>query len=184
MKETKNTTTMDINQLITATKAQLSRLGYKPCSIGRMEAVWKHLAVYCEEHNAGFLSAESAHSFVRDWYGVVLGDMDASHNVNRAVHMLLDFQQFGMIFKQSHMTLKSFSDSYSPLFEGFLNSLCKDGFSEGSIRTWRSRLFRFEYFLSCSGISQFKQIELHHLNTYIESAPRRAQCLMGGNPIW
>lgn len=180
MKETKNTTTMDINQLITATKAQLSRLGYKPCSIGRMEAVWKHLAVYCEEHNAGFLSAESAHSFVWDWYGAVLGDMDASHNVNRAVHMLLDFQQFGMIFKQSHITLKSFSDSYSPLFEGFLNSLCKDGFSEGSIRTWRSRLFRFEYFLSCSGISQFKQIELHHLNMYIETLSGFSSGTVGG----
>lgn len=180
MKESKNTATMDIRQLITSAKEQMSELGYKKCSIDRMDAVWKNLAAYCEEHNDGLLTAESARSFVWDLYGTVLGDKDASQNVNRAVHILLDIQQFGMIFKQSHMTLKSFSDAYSPLFEGFLKSLRKDGFSEGSVRTWRSRLFRFEYFLSNSGICQFNQIELQHLNTYIETLAGFSSGTVGG----
>ena len=135
MKEPKNTTAMDIRQLVTAAKEQMSGLGYSQFSIDRMDAVWKELAVYCEEHNGGLLTAESARSFVWEMYGAVLGEKDASQNVNRAVHILLDIQQFGMIFKQSHMTLKSFSDAYSPLFEGFLEKLRKDGFSEGSVRT-------------------------------------------------
>lgn len=169
MKETKSTPAADIRELVTAVKAQMSELGYSQYTIDRMDAVWKNLASYCEEHNDGLLTAESARCFVWDIYGAVLGEKDTSQNVNRAVHILLDFQQFGMIFKQSHMTLKSFSDAFSPLFEGFLEKLRKDGFAEGSVRTWRSRLFRFEYFLANSGIDRFSQIELHHLNAYIET---------------
>lgn len=180
MKKTKNTTPMDIRQLIAATKNQLFILGYKPYTVERMDAVWKHLAFYCEKHNSGFLTVELSRSFVWEQYGAVLGDQDASHNVNRAVHMLLDFQQFGMVFKQSHMTIKSFSDAYSLLFEGFLNSLSDAGFSDGSVRTWRSRLFRFEYFLINTGVEQFSQLELHHLNAYIETLSGFSSGTVGG----
>lgn len=180
MKETKSTPAAGIRELVTAVKAQMSGLGYSQYTIDRMDAVWKNLASYCEEHNDGLLTAESARGFVWDLYGAVLGEKDASQNVNRAVHILLDFQQFGMIFKQSHMTLKSFSDAFSPLFEGFLEKLRKDGFAEGSVRTWRSRLFRFEYFLANSGIDRFSQIELHHLNAYIETLAGFSSGTVGG----
>lgn len=180
MKETNNTTTVNIHQLITATKEQLARLDYKPRTIARMDAVWNNLVAYCEEHTGGFLTVESARSFVWDQYGAVLGDTDASHNVNRAVHILLDFQQFGMIFKQSHMTIKAFSDVYSPLFEGFLDSLRNDNFSEGSVRTWRSRLFRFEYFLMNNRIEHFGQLELSHVNAYIETLSGFSSGTVGG----
>lgn len=180
MKETKSTPAAGIHELVTAVKAQMSGLGYSQYTIDRMNAVWKNLASYCEEHNDGLLTAESARGFVWDLYGAVLGEKDASQNVNRAVHILLDFQQFSMIFKQSHMTLKSFSDAFSPLFEGFLEKLRKDGFAEGSVRTWRSRLFRFEYFLANSGIDRFSQIELHHLNTYIETLAGFSSGTVGG----
>ncbi len=180
MKETKSTPAAGIHELVTAVKAQMSGLGYSQYTIDRMNAVWKNLASYCEEHNDGLLTAESARGFVWDLYGAVLGEKDASQNVNRAVHILLDFQQFSMIFKQSHMTLKSFSDAFSPLFEGFLEKLRKDGFAEGSVRTWRSRLFRFEYFLANSGIDRFSQIELHHLNTYIETLAGLSSGTVGG----
>ena len=180
MKETKSTPAAGIRELVTAVKAQMSGLGYSQYTIDRMDAVWKNLASYCEEHNDGLLTAESARGFVWDLYGAVLGEKDASQNVNRAVHILLDFQQFGMIFKQSHMTLKSFSDAFSPLFEGFLEKQRKDGFAEGSVRTWRSRLFRFEYFLANSGIDRFSQIELHHLNAYIETLAGFSSGTVGG----
>ena len=180
MKETKSTPAAGIRELVTAVKAQMSGFGYSQYTIDRMDAVWKNLASYCEEHNDGLLTAESARGFVWDLYGAVLGEKDASQNVNRAVHILLDFQQFGMIFKQSHMTLKSFSDAFSPLFEGFLEKLRKDGFAEGSVRTWRSRLFRFEYFLANIGIGRFSQIELHHLNAYIETLAGFSSGTVGG----
>ncbi len=83
--------------------------------------------------------------------------------------MLDDYLQYGMVFKQSSITLKGFSPVYKDLFEGFLNHLRQKQVSENSIRTWRSRLFRFEYFLIQSGIERFNQLQLHHVNAYIES---------------
>ena len=83
--------------------------------------------------------------------------------------MLNDYLQYGMVFKQSSITLKGFSPAYRELFEGFLDHLGQSQVSKGSIRTWRGRLFRFEYFLLQSGIGHFREIELHHVNTYIES---------------
>ena len=101
MKETKSTPAADIRELVTAVKAQMSGLGYSQYTIDRMDAVWKNLASYCEEHNDGLLTAESARCFVWDLYGAVLGEKDTSQNVNRAVHILLDFQQFGIRWMDS-----------------------------------------------------------------------------------
>jgi len=112
---------------------------------------------------------ELGRAFVWDWYGSVLGDKDTSHNVNRAIHMLADFEQYGMVFKQSSVTLKGFSEGYKSLFEGFLEHLRKTGTAEGSIGTWKSRLFRFEYFLQNKNITSFSEIEAQHIFTYVES---------------
>lgn len=60
MKETKSTPATGIRELVTAVKAQMSGLGYSQYTIDRMDAVWKNLASYCEEHNDGLLTAESA----------------------------------------------------------------------------------------------------------------------------
>lgn len=169
MNETTNTATVGIRQLIEAVKAQMSKLGYKNSSIERMDDVWRNLAIYCEQHTDGVLTEESAKGFVLDVYGSVLGEKGALHNVSRAIHLLQDFRQFGMIFKQSHATLKTFSEAYNALFEGFLESLRKDGSSEGTIKTYCGQLFRFEYFLVNNGLDRFSQIELHHLNEYIET---------------
>ncbi len=169
MNETTNTTTASVRQLIGAVKEQMAQLSYKPSSVERMDDVWRNLAVYCEQHTNGVLTDESAQGFVLDVYGGVLGEKRALYHVNRAIHMLQDFQKFGIIFKRSRATLKVFSEAYDSLFESFLEDLRKDGFSEGTIKTWRGQLFRFEHFLVSNGIDSFDQIELHHVNEYIKT---------------
>lgn len=158
-----------MGEVITKLKLHLAELGYSERTISRLDAVWKELIVYCQDQVPFEASTDLGRRFVWDRYGFVLGEKDASHNVNRAVHMLEDYLQYGMIFKQSTATLKGFSPAYRDLFEGFLNHLRQDQVAEGSIRTWRGRLFRFEYFLLRSGVFHFNQLELHHVNTYIET---------------
>lgn len=150
-------------------KLHLAELGYSESTILRLDATWKELIVYCEAHQATEFTVDLERRFVWERYGADLGDRDISQNVSRAIHMLDDYLQYGMVFKQSSITLKGFSPAYKELFEGFLDSLRQNQVAEGSIRTWRSRLFRFEYFLLESGIEHFHQLELHHVNTYIES---------------
>lgn len=158
-----------IPDLIAGVKSSMEELGYSTSTMMRLEHVWTRFRLYCEANGIDAFTAEHARSFVSDRYGAVLGDKDASHNVNRAMHLLLDYQSFGMIFKQSHATLKGFSPGYADLFDGFLEYLGNQGTAEKSIATWRSRLFRLEHFLIGHGLDRFGQIELHHVNSYVES---------------
>lgn len=180
MKQDQNTQELEIRELISEAKSHLTQIGYRPRTIERLDAVWRKLEDYCDLQGTSSLTAESSREFVWERYGSVLGEKDTSHNVNRAVHLLLDFQKFGMVFKQSSMTIKGFSEPYRELFEGFLKHLHQEGVADGSIRTWRSRLFRFEYLLENNGIAHFSQIELHHVNAYIESLAGFSSGTVGG----
>lgn len=180
MKQDQNTQELEIRELISEAKSHLTQIGYRPRTIERLDAVWRKLEDYCDLQGTSSLTAESGREFVWERYGSVLGEKDTSHNVNRAVHLLLDFQKFGMVFKQSSMTIKGFSEPYRELLEGFLKHLHQEGVADGSIRTWRSRLFRFEYFLENNGIAHFSKIELHHVNAYIESLAGFSSGTIGG----
>ena len=158
-----------IIEIVGELKEHLSSIGYSVSAIARMNSVWKKLITYCEEREIFEFTADVGRRFVWEQYGAVLGDKDASHNVNRAVHMLVDFVQFGMVYKQSSLKLKGFSPEFRDLFEGFLQTFRDEDRAEASIMTWRSRIFRFEYFLIQSGVENFSQIQLSHVNAYLES---------------
>lgn len=172
-----NTQEAKIESLVSGLKLSLSELGYKTSTIERLGAVWSKLIAYCDQQQVTLLTAEISREFSLKQYGSILGDKDASHNVSRAMHMLLDFQNFGMVFKQSSATIKGFSTKFKTLFEGFLEHLRKTGTAEGSIATWKSRLFRFEYFLNNIEITEFEQIQREHIYTYVESLT----CFSSGN---
>lgn len=158
-----------LEKAIADLKLHLTELSYSESTISRLDATWKELVTYCNVQRPAEFTVDFEREFVWERYGADLGDRDISNNISRAIHMLDDYLQYGMVFKQSSITLKGFSPVYKDLFEGFLDHLRKNQISENSIRTWRSRLFRFEYFLLQSGIERFHQIKLHHVNTYIES---------------
>ena len=158
-----------IRELVDGLNDHLPKINYQPTTVARLNAEWKKLIEYADAKDTDVFSIELGRAFVWEWCGSILGDKDTSQNVNRAIHMLADFDRYGMVFKQSSMTLKGFSKAYKLLFEGFLEHLRKTGTAEGSIPTWKSRLFRLEYFLQNNGISEFKQIEKHHMFTYAET---------------
>ena len=158
-----------IRQIVSDLKTHLFSIGYSQSTVARMDSIWKRLIAYCEEQNILDFSAEVGRKFVWEQFGAVLGDKNCSHNLNRAVHVLLDFMQFGMVFKQSSLTLMGFSPGFKRLFEGFLQTFRDEDRAEASITTWRSRLFRFEYFLLRSGVEDFSQVQIKHVNAYVES---------------
>lgn len=169
MSETCTMEQKSIRELVNELKVHLEGLGYQPSTIARLDAEWKKLTEYADMQGYSIFTMELGCAFVWQYCGSRLGDVDTSHNVNRAIHLLADFDQYGMVFKQSSATLKGFSVAYKDLFEGFLEHLRRRGMAEGSIRTWRGRLFRFEYFLQNSGVTEFEQISAEHIHTYAES---------------
>ena len=90
-----------IKRSVDELKLHLAELNYSEGTISRLDATWKELIAYCEAHEPRELSVDLERKFVWERYGCVLGDKDASQNVNRAIHMLNDYLQYGMVFKQS-----------------------------------------------------------------------------------
>lgn len=159
----------DTARLVEELTGKLEAMGYSDATITRLNSVWRNLVPYANENASGAFSMEMAREFIQSHYGYRLDDPDASHNIHRAIHLLSDFQRYGTVFKQSHATLKGFTKSYRQVFEGFLQNLSTQGVAPGSLRTWRSRLFRLEHFLRHHGIEEFRLIRIQHINSYIES---------------
>ena len=100
---------------------------------------------------------------------MVLGDDNASHTVNRVFRMLAYFQSFGKIYKNpSSIVQKSFSEENKSLYESVLEDYRKVA-TESSVSKYHLFLLRFDKFLKERGIVYFMQLELHHINIYIES---------------
>jgi site-specific recombinase XerD len=158
-----------VGELVSRLNAHLEQLGYRQSSLDTYGRILKRLQVYCAEKDAVVFTMDLGRDFVQDCYGMVLGDRDKFKNISRAIHMLADFQRFGMIFKQHNCNPRGFSNEYKPLFEGFLESLAKTRLAKGTIKSYRSSLFRLENFLLTRGVSQFSQLGLHQVNIYVES---------------
>ena len=158
-----------IRDLVSELKRYLPGIDYQASTIARLNADWNKLISYADAHGVEEFSMDLGRTFVWETCGAMLGDKDASHNLNRAIHMLADFERYGMVFKSSKETLKKFSQEFATLFEAYLKYLRKAGTAEGSIRTWRGRLFRFDSFLRGNGIDNFCEIGAQHILTYVES---------------
>ena len=100
-----------LGKTISKLKSHLAELGYSESTILRLDATWKELIVYCEAHQATEFTVDLERKFVWERYGADLGDRDISQNVSRAIHMLDDYLQYGMVFKQSSITLEGLFSS-------------------------------------------------------------------------
>lgn len=158
-----------IKELIAALNSHLKQIGYRPSSLKTYGGILSRLQEYCTARGYEFFSMELGQNFVRDCYGIVLGERDKVKNISRAVHMLADFQRFGMVFKQHNCNPRGFTIEYKSLLDGFLISLEKTWLAKGTIKSYRNSLFRLESFLITRGVTRFNQLELFHVNAYIES---------------
>jgi hypothetical protein len=159
MLKTSTTEQLCVKELVDKLKIHLSELGYSPHTIERLDAEWRERIAFSSAQYIRTFTMELGRAFIWDCRGFRIGDKDSSANVTRAIHMLADFEQYGMVFKQSRGHIKGFSVEFKVLFEGFLEYLHKTGISDGSIVTWRSRLFRFEQFLQKKGISTLNRLK-------------------------
>lgn len=163
------TQAMPIGELVATLYSQMREYGYAQSSMETYRRICEKLLNFFEENDVAEFDIETGRRFVWECCGSRLGNSGYFKNFNRAIHMLSDLQRYGMIFKQSILTIKDFSDEYKPLFEKYLESVRKSGIAESSVHTYRTHLFRFESFLLNRGVRRFDQIELRHMNAYVES---------------
>ena len=169
MLKPETTQAMPVGELVATLYSKMQEYGYAQSSIETYRRVCEKLLDFFEENGTTVFDIETGRRFVWECCGSRLGNSAYFKHFNRAIHMLSDLQRYGMIFKQSVLTFKDFSMEFKPLFEKYLESIKKSGIAESSVKSYRTNLFRFESFLIDRGLQRFDQIELHHMNTYVET---------------
>jgi site-specific recombinase XerD len=159
-------------------KERLAEMNYSKSTIDRLDSVWRNFVQYWDDHPQLEFCIQAMQEFISFRYGCQLGDKDKAHNVRRAMNMLWDFAQYHQVFKQSSLTAHKFRVEYRDAFERFLSYLVQSGYSRGSIRTFRSRLFQFESYLLNNKISSLDALTSERLKEYTKTlgsfAPKTA----------
>ena len=161
--------TLSIKELTTALTEHITELGYRPKTIQIYSSYLRRLVEYCEFQSIEIFTIELGGRFAWECYGMVFGDTRASRWVNRVIRALADFQKHGKIFKRpSSIREKEFSIENKSLFEGTLESYRAIAV-ESSVKKYHQFLLRFEQFLKDRGVMYFNQLEIHHVNAFIDS---------------
>lgn len=158
-----------VKELAARLSVHLGELGYSESSLKTYGSLLSRFVEYCDENSIGEFTIQAGRDFIWERCGIVLGENDRGKNICRAIHMLSDFQRFGMVFKQHNIRREGFSPEYDPLFTDFLAILKKNGLADGTLQSYRGMLFRLEYYLKNRGVTCFGLLEQHHVNAYVES---------------
>ena len=150
--------------------AEMKKLGYAESSLNTYRSIFDKMTAYFEDKGIGTFSLEQGHAFVLDYCGDRLNDDKTFKNYFRAIHMAGDYQRYGMIFRQTQAGKKDFTEGFKPLADSFLDSLAKTGrIADGTLYSYRKKLFRFEGFLLDRGVDSISKVTGHHIDVYVET---------------
>lgn len=161
--------TMTVRELAVALAEQMREFGYAESSLKTYRGICAKIVHYFEERDVERFDINLGQKFIVEYGGDRYGTNGDLKNYCRAVHMLSDLQQYGMIFKQTPGAKKEFSPGFRPLFDEFVQYNRNRGIAEDSVRHLRWVLARFEDYLLNRGVHAFREVECQHLNAYVET---------------
>ncbi len=163
------TRVMKIRELAEALEDQMKEFGYSQSSLKTYRCIFARIVRYFEEQCVEQFNVDLGQKFIVEYGGEHYGAKGTFKNYCRAVRMLSDLQQHGMIFKQTLWPKKDFSSGFRILFEEFIQHNRNRGIAEDTIRHLRWVLARFEDYLLNRGVVAFQQVASQHLNAYVET---------------
>lgn len=161
--------TMTVRELAAALDGQMREFGYAESSLKTYRGICAKIVHYFEEHGVERFNVDLGQKFIVEYGGDRYGTNGDLKNYCRAVHMLSDLQQYGMVFKQTPGAKKEFSPGFRSLFDEFIQYNRNRGIAEDSVRHLRWVLARFEDYLLNREVHTFREVECQHLNAYVET---------------
>lgn len=148
----------------------MQKKGYSPLSIRGLENVWDALLHYAstvpetafdENFREGFLQAE---------YGFHMDLEYTMYRASRALELLKNYIDFGVVTGISKKQRQEFSNGYHSLITAFADGEARRGLAEGSMKSLWSRLYRLHIFFLDKGVDTFSIpfsfLPLHHQFQY------------------
>lgn len=158
-----------ISELIEMILIHLKERGYSLNTVENCRRIYDKMKEYAIQTHTPVYNPDFGREFIFNYCGTMIGNREQYKLINRSVTMLSDFQRFGMIFRQQYVQADVFSQGYQTLFEEFMKSREKRNIAEGTIKRYRHFLHRFETFLLNRNVYSFSDINIHHINVYIQS---------------
>ena len=153
---------------ISSLKIEMQKKGYSPLTMRGLENVWDALLRYASTVPATSFDEKFREEFLRAEYGFRMDLEYTMYRVSRALELLKNYIEFGVVTGFSKKGLHEFIDGYRPLMTAFADGEARRGLAEGSMKSLWSRLYRLHLFFIDKGADTFDTVTRDMINDFIK----------------
>lgn len=153
---------------ISALKIEMQKKGYSPLTMRGLENVWDALLRYASTVPATSFDEKFREEFLRAEYGFRMDLEYTMYRVSRALELLKNYIEFGVVTGFSKKGLHEFINGYRPLITAFADGEARRGLAEGSMKSLWSRLYRLHLFFIDKGADTFDTVTRDMINDFIK----------------
>ena len=160
--------TTELYPLISALKNEMQKKGYSPSSMRGLENVWDALLRYASTAPSTSFDEKFRQGFLQEEYGFRMDLEYTMYRASRALELLKNYIEFGIVTGMPKKRRHEFSDGYHPLMTAFADSEARRGLAEGSMKSLWSRLYRLYLFFTDKGAVTFEMVTRDMINDFIK----------------
>ena len=165
---TVDTQEMMVFELTEAIIPFIESQGYSKGYLAGLRHAFNRLNQFCTENGETQFSTELGQRFLEECYGVKRGTISRAHSrEHRAMDMLSDFQQFGVVMLRRRLERK-FPPQFSGQVQAYFCKMQREHMRENTIKSHKKTLYRLTDFLDGQGVKSTSEITLEILNRYIK----------------
>lgn len=153
---------------ISALKIEMQKKGYSPLTMRGLENVWDALLRYASTVPATSFDEKFREEFLRAEYGFRMDLEYTMYRVSRALELLKNYIEFGVVTGFSKKGLHEFINGYRPLMTAFADGEARRELAEGSMKSLWSRLYRLHLFFIDKGADTFDTVTRDMINDFIK----------------
>ena len=160
--------TAELLPLISALKLEMQKKGYSPLSIRGLENVWDALLHYASTVPETSFDENFREGFLHTEYGFRMDLEYTMYRASRALELLKNYIDFGVVNGIPKKQRQEFADGYSSLITDFADGEARRGLAEGSMKSLWSRLYRLHIFFLDKGADTFSMVTRDMINDFIK----------------
>lgn len=160
--------TAELLPLISALKLEMQKKGYSSLSIRGLENVWDALLHYASTVPETAFDENFREEFLQTEYGFRMDLEYTMYRASRALELLKNYIDFGVVTGIPKNQRQEFSDGYHSLITAFADGEARRGLAEGSMKSLWSRLYRLHIFFLDKGADTFSMVTRDMINDFIK----------------
>jgi integrase/recombinase XerD len=165
-----------LEELIKEVDLELVRIGYPQQYTHRHDRICNLLLLYSKEQGETYFTEKLGEKFLSEQYGYPQNFPEAklegyTGRVVRAVSILGDFQQYGVIRRSSHRTKEMCPNEYTILLQGYREYEFEHGRATSTVQNKSEYVALFLCFMAARGVMEIDMFKPCHIKDYFKTLP-------------